>query len=265
MTHPKKAARPLPDAEAAGAENRQESQQRRLEKVNAVLAGHRLAPLVRLGTWQRGEFEILDVVSVASNAWYAIVEFSVIRPDGRQGVYFMKFAVLGAERRGCAIVVMVEDQLVFVRQHRPALLIRVESAWSTEIPREWSVAGTTQTIVDRLLRGAALEPGHAVPLGVLGHELVPLLTSGAVRSDGMVLLGNGPEDTGMSTVIVDYWLLRFRLTEGATLETLKGTKAMGIRIYPLDEVVRRRKELGLTDQHTATALLNLYEHVGRIR
>ncbi len=254
---------PLPDEEAQT--GREASQQRRLEKINAILAAHRLAPLTRFGTWQRGEFEILDVVSVAANAWYAIVEFSVIRPDGRQSVYFMKFAVNGAERRGCAIIVMVEDQLVFVRQHRPTLLIREESSWSTEIPREWSVAGATPTIVDRLLKGTASEPGQAIPLGVLGHELVPLLTSGLVRSDGLVLLGDGPEDTGMSTVIVDYWLLRFRLAEGASLERLKGTKAMGIRIYPLDEVVARRKELGLTDQHTATALLNLYERVGRIR
>lgn len=259
----KEAGVPLPDEEAAG--NQEASQQRRLEKINAVLVAHRLAPLVRLGTWQRGEFEMLDVVSVVANAWYVIVEFSVIRPDGRQGVYFMKFAVSGATRRGCAIVVMVEDQLVFVRQHRPTMLVREKSPWTTELPREWSVAGATQTIVDRLLKGSSGESDHALPLGVLGHELVQLITSGIVRSEGLVLLGDAPEDTGTSTVVVDYWLLRFRLVDGATLQKLHGTKVMGIRSYPLEEVMQRRKELGITDSHTLTGLLLLYEHLGRIR
>ncbi|TAK04834.1 hypothetical protein EPO33_02455 [Patescibacteria group bacterium] len=263
MSARKEAVQPLPDEEAAG--SREASQERRLKQINAILTTYKLTPLVQLGTWQRGEFEILDLISVSINPWYAIVQFWVIRPDGQHGSFFMKFAVSGAERRGCAIIVMVEDQLVFVRQHRPTLLVREESAWSTELPREWSSVNSKETIVDRLLKGVSGSSDHAIPLGLLGRELVPLLTSGLVRSECVLPLGSAPEDTGMSTVIVDFWLLCFRLAEGATLEKLHGTKAMGIRTYPLEEVIRRRKELGLSDQHTATALLHLYEHLGRIR
>ena len=253
-------------------QSREEWQRRRLEKINEYLAARGLRPLAHTGTWQRGEFEILDVVGCSANPWYTIVEFSCIKPDGQPGVYFMKFENNGLHGLSCVVLVMIGEALVFVRQQRPTMLVRGTRHWPTEVSRQFANSGISPTIVDRKLREAAKDEesgrllgSRSLPLGVIGSELAPLILSGSLSVEEVVRLGVIAEDTGMSTVIPEYWLIRLAVADGTALGESLGTKAMGIRTYPIDEVIRRRTELDLNDGHSMSALMLLYEHLGRIR
>lgn len=265
-------AAPVRHPERESGLGREESQKRRLEKINGYLTTRGLKPLVHVGIWQRGEFEIVDVVGCSGNPWYTIVEFSIIRPDGQPGVYFMKFENGGLNGLSCVVMVMIGESLVFVRQHRPTMFVRGTWHWPTEVSRRFANSGISPTLVDRMLREAAkdeetrrLLTSRSLPLGVVGAELAPLIVSGRLSIQEVVRLGEVAEDTGMSTVIPEYWLIRLAIADGTALGENLGTKAMGIRTYPLEEVIGRRAELGVNDSHSITALLLLYEHLGRIR
>ncbi len=265
MTRQNRKVAPSRPPEGEAGQGQKESQARRLAAMNEQLSRYGLAPLTQTGTHQKGEFELLEVVSVEANPWYVTVQFAVIRPDGKQGQFFLKFAVEGASRRSCVLVPMIGDSIVFVRQHRPATLVHPNGHWTTELPREFAIAGREPTIVDRKLRAARKVATSAAPISLTGRELAPLLTSDATHVEAFEFLGSFPEDTGMSTVVCDAWLLRMRVEDEDVLSRLRGTKAMGIRIHPLSEVVRDRQGFGITDAHSSAALFLLYEHLGLVR
>ncbi|MBI4458216.1 hypothetical protein HY633_04595 [Candidatus Uhrbacteria bacterium] len=255
-------------------DGREESQKRRLERMNEVLREYRLAELRHTGTWQRGEFELVDIVEVWDNRFYVIVQFSCIRPDGNHGAYFMKFARDGGGRRGVLTLCLLYDDardetlLAFTRQHRPTMLVRESSAWTTEVARCWSTTQLQPTVLDRRLQGATPDANGAAshPVSALGTELMPLFAEGKTEITQFSILSAAcPEDTGMSACLNDIWLVELAIRDRAYVDAVRGNGIIGIRLYPVADVVARRKELGLTDDHSCTALLHLWEHLNFIR
>ncbi len=232
-----------------------------LDEMNRQLASHRLPCLARVGV-ERDGFTLLRIESFHLNPWYAIVEFLAERPDGTIGPYFLKFGVAGADKHACATIALITDEegmrhVVFVRQNRPTAYTHPDPgrAWTLEVPREWAVTDTLTTPLT-----AKRDDGRAV--SVLGRELTPLMLSGLVTVESRDLLSDVPENTGDSMLSLHYWLVNLRTQDMDAVKRIRGTRTVGIRYFPLDEVRKRRKELGINDAHTCTGLLLLYEHLG---
>jgi hypothetical protein len=229
-----------------------------LAQVNAYLTLRRLCPLKHLGV-ERDGWKIVRIASSWENLYYSIVEFLVERPDGNRGSYFMKFTIGGDAGRSCVVAAMVMDHLVLVRQNRPTMLVceELKQSWTLELPREFVVSGDQPTIAGRAVTAAPRDVRS-----VLGRELGPLFQSGMVTVQAVEQLGDFPEDPGMSSVQVDTWFIQLMTDDLDAVKAVRGTRAMGLRYIPLDDVRRRRRELGITDAHSCTALLALYERLG---
>ncbi len=232
-----------------------------LQEMNQILISHSLSPLARTGV-DRDGWNILSISRIDLNAWYAIVEFLIKKPDGNIGQFFMKFSVGGKGKRNCCVIALITDEhnekhLVFSRQHRPSLLTHEESgrAWPNEFPREFAI---TNLSTISIAKSAGCEPQE---ISILGRELTPLMTSDLVTIESRTLLSDVPDDTGMSTTFVDYWLVQMKTNNINAVREKNGTRRMQIRYIPLKDVMRNRKKCDIDGAHTLTGLLLLYEHL----
>lgn len=266
----------------------------RLHWINEIRRSHRLEPLAYLGDSRRGEFELLHVLSIAVNPWYAQVTYMAVTPAGDLGTFSidsnrLATDVLESRERGvkaarevCVFPVFrmkvgdsEEKVVVTVREHRPTMLVRpnsqvsAEGRWTTEYPRMYADAGFgTRALAEGRL--GATEDDQAVTR-VLGRELSPLLLQKIVTVNGYEILQHGsPENTGRSTTCVDLVLVTGTFATGVTWERLRELESdpvaegrpLWYRFYSLKDVLLRRKELGITDHHSATIQLAVIEHFG---
>ena len=147
-----------------------------LKEVNRTFARYGLPSwdLRRLGMQSRGEFEIIGVESVYNELWrsFVYIVFKVIKPDGSPGTYAMDFNAAAA-----IVILLVNGQMVLVRQHRPTL-----GKWTMEIPRGW--------IEDKAV-GDPVAEVRSILNREVGAEWVKTFASFAP-----VLLGSPAEDSG---------------------------------------------------------------------
>lgn len=241
--------------------DRQQATDRRLESVNNRLAELGLKPFVRPGDHRNGEWEVIACEGDHGNDFYRAVNFRVRRPDGTIGTYSMLYNVASPEADGAIVIPIVGGRLAFVRQHRPTLEV-----WTTELPRGF--ARNKNPTFMRPRGGKASEelslPGDGglndLPLSVLGRELSGLIATGRVRLSRLVYLDDVAENTGTSRAIVPVHLAVF-LADELVFEEATGDRVVGIRYYPWQEVLKRRRELGLRDQATLSALYLLREYL----
>lgn len=246
--------------------DKQEARRRHLDAINAYLAERGLKPIPRTGDFSRGEWELVAPAQIDhTNPWYWIVAFNVIRPDGVHGQFFLRFQAQGAAGIPIIVIPMVNEKLVFVYQHRPAV-----SRWMPEFPRHFAKATLEPSILDRKVAKLAARnglaerfPAHGLPLGLLGREATALMLGETLEVAELAQLSDGmPQDTGFDTSEPEVWFVRMNLADEAPLARLRGTKSEKIRFYSVDEVRRRRRELGITDALSMAALLLLFEHLG---
>ncbi len=246
-------------------ESRDAARRRHVDAINAYLQDLGHAPLRSYGDFSRGEVELIAPNGVQLvNPWYSLIGFDTINPDGTAGQFFLRFQARSAEGDAIIVLPMINEQLVFVYQHRPAA-----ARWLTEAPRAFAKTRMELTIVDRKIHEAARACGldrelRAFPLGVLARELTQLVVEDTLVFREVRLLDRGPQDSGFDTTEPEIWLVRMEIADPAKLALMRGTKAQKIRLYPIDEVRRRRKELGIVDALSKSALLSLYEHLGLI-
>ncbi len=240
-----------------------------LEEINTHLRHHKLAPLTHLGAERDGFYiRAFRGTMPDDNRWYKVVRFATIGPSGERGLYFMVFAVKGETHRGVVVIPMIthggKRYVVFVRQHRPTLLVDEDKSrcWTTELPREFASSAALSSIGEHVVRQSINEKPITY---VLGRELAPLFLSGKVAARSWKRLSKTPEDTGKSTTIVHTYFIDLELTEGATMEevmAIRGTRSMGIRYYLLSDVLEDYdNKLGIDDCHTNSALFLLRKHL----
>lgn len=250
---------------AASGESGEAARRRHLDDINAYLTelGHR--PLVYQGDFSRGEIELVGPNGLQLvNPWYSLIGFDTINTDGTAGQFFLRFQARSADGEAIIVLPMINEQLVFVYQHRPAA-----SRWLTEFPRAFAKTRMELTLVDRKIHDAARACGldrelRAFPLGVLARETTQLIVDETLVFREVRLLDQGPQDSGFDTTEPEIWLVRMEIADERKLASMRGTKAQKIRLYPIDEVRRRRRELGINDALSKSALLSLYEHLGLI-
>ncbi len=155
------------------------SRERVLQEINAVFAKEGLPlwrDLKRIGKHRQGEFEITGVSHVIRDLqqYYVIVIFNVIRPNGSVGQYGVRVT----PRIPTCVVAIINDQLLFVQQHRLA-----SGRWMVELPRGWidperasaCTLGVAQALLER-------EVGSEWVLGLEGFN--PILIKSVWEDTG---------------------------------------------------------------------------------
>lgn len=262
-------------------ENQTATTKRHLDAINDFLAARGLRGATHIAT-ERGATQLIRPTGlVTGNAWNQLVEFEVLHPDKTTGFYMLRFHARGSDRREMIVIPMIDDQLIFIRQHRVAACFapsRADSrdkAWMTEAPRAFAANRGKLTVLDRKLMKLAQVthagrelPYHALPLGLLGQKMTQLMIEDNLDVVDMVRLSEGSlQDSGFDTAEPEIWLVQMTHPQthtGELARRIRGTRAMGIRFYALREVKQRRAELGINDLLTIGALCLLYEHLGCI-
>lgn len=176
------------EAEGRSIVNDESSRLRVLREVNETLRREGLPPWDnprRIGMHRDGECEITGVARVVREFrdHYVVIVFDIIRPDGTTGEYAVR-----CSRPATILVPIVNDQVVFVKQHRLPI-----GKWTTELPRGWirqELAHDAEAMVRDLLRRE------------VGEEWVRSLEIASVECVGEV-----PEDTGTDSLIVPIFLV----------------------------------------------------------
>ncbi|MEI7741547.1 MAG: hypothetical protein WCJ29_03515 [bacterium] len=250
---------------------------RRKEDINRQLRALKLVEFPWLGNYKNHEFELVAINHVSQNKWFALVEFTCIKPDGSPGIFFLTFSRDGTESRGCVVLNVLtdpetdEDFVAIVRQHRPGLLVRDPKigAWQNEIPRMWSSTQVQLTKVDKLLNTAMRatpNPNPTHEASLLCGEMMELYDPQKTRIEERRLLAEDvPENTGDSTKLLEIWLFRLTMIDREAVMAVRGTKTHRIKLIPLKELVRNRVKHGLTDNFSGNALLFLWEHMNILR
>ncbi len=127
-------------------------QRRRLEAINTELVKRHLIPLKRLGNYRNGEEELVDIISfIGENPWFVLVQFRALWPyTGNVGVRYVRFAVGSDKKYPIVTTTMVNNKVLFTRQHRAAQLTQEES-WMAESARQWAASGNDDTFLSRVL------------------------------------------------------------------------------------------------------------------
>lgn len=261
--------------------NRQAAEDRLLEKINAYLRDLGLTELKSRGVEEDG-FLLLDVVTHYPCFNYVIVQFNAIGPSGAKKLddgtivpipYFMKFLMYGAQRKGCILLVVAnQTDFVFARQHRAPGLAAMGDSWLNEAPRGNPLPPNIETMLEGKIARSGLELDEAAkrtlakpaegdsvtshPIGLLGRELQPLIRHGEVVVRGLYRLNDDVgilEDSGMSAAANDFWCLDIDVPPQA-LKTIRGSRQVGIRSYPVDMVLMQSEKLDIRDNHTLTAI-----------
>lgn len=207
-----------------------------LAEVNAVMAHYGLAEWEKIGLHSRGEFEITGVVEVVDNLWssYLHIKFAVIRPDGSDGTYAMRFN----KKPSLAVCALVGGQVLLVKQHRLAF-----QRWTVEIPRGWaeSVDDPEQLVREFLARE-------------FDSCWVTTLTP-----FNLVELGSVAEDTGTRANI-----MRVFLVEADSAAGLPGKK-LGMKPMLVDwgQIDAFEEGGGLSDAFSLSVLRKVERHISR--
>lgn len=253
----------------------------RLEVINRDMKKWELPTLLRTGTYQNGETELVSIEDVRANKYYAIVEYTAILPDGSRRQFFIQYGKGTDKALPAIIIVVLNNRLVFVRSHRPALLVDPNS-WVNELPRGFVVSGLEPTLLDHKLR-AMLPPemrehdGTSTVMGVLGRKLVPLLNRSDVHVDSFQPLNKLEgevglprqaavyEDTGRTADADHYWLLNLRTDDPDRIAyEARGPRQMELRFLTLREAWAERRKNDIRDKATFTGLLLYLDATGRI-
>ena len=144
------------------------SRRRRLKAINAFLTSRGLRPFANIGNWKQGEVELVRATgAVHENPWYSIVSFQVIKPDGGEGFFHLRFHAQGGTLAPMVVVPVINEEVhLLTREYRVAC-----TDWFTEYPRAFAVSQGLRTPHERRLH----ELAQATMLGrERAYESLPL-------------------------------------------------------------------------------------------
>ncbi len=205
-----------------------------LREVNAVLEKEGLplwTSLSRIGKHRSREHEITGVshVIVDLKAYYVIIVFDVIRPDGSVG----KYGVRSTTRIPTCVVTLINDKVLLVKQHR-----LTTGTWTLEMPRGW--------IEPERARNTPGGAGRVLLDREIGSELTARLDI-----PSPILLGSVWEDTGSRLDQVQIYLSQFRSDE----DLPRRAEHIKHALYTWNQVDELLDKEILNDQTSLAALL----------
>lgn len=233
----------------------QETAAVRLARINDILCARSLKPLPKLGDHREGEFEIVDIIEIFdhSKQFFTDIKFSVIKPDGGDGQFSVRFNANGAVTDGAVIVTVINGKFAVVKQWRVPL-----ARWTLEIPRGFNNNLVTAAGVS----GVPSLNITDLPLGTIVRELTAdVVNTGRVVS--VTDLGNIAENTGTHAVAPGFFLVQLQVDEEKLGARLKGTADLKVQLW---DAARVRQEIGrkLADMHTITGLALAMRHIEEI-
>jgi len=258
-------ARPLREAERKVYWEREAA--RRLSEINSQLTGWGLRPLLRIGDYRKGEWEIVKIHDHYANPYYWIVCFEIRQPKtGNPGRFYVKFHSSGATQKPSIIVPMYNGKFVLLRQARlPTAVLDGAHQFTTAFPRQFANRDLLPTMVDRKLEAAfgSDEPEHMSSVQSLaGSKLLcvikhPDVEIRSLSSLSTVVRKNGArhgvlENDGEHAVELDYWLLK--MTGPPEVEKMEGPDGMRLRFFAPDEIILDPFAHGVFDQATLSGL-----------
>jgi hypothetical protein len=228
-----------------------------LASVNVQLRERGLKPFAKLGDAAKGEFEITGLQGFVDHAkrFFTDAIFTVRFPNGKDGVYTVRFNANSANSDGAVFVVLLNGKFVIVKQWRLPL-----SRWTYEVPRGFSEKLDNAQIASRL---GTLGIGD-LPLGAVVRELGEEVMADA-KVTSITHLGNVAQDTSFHTAAPAYFLVQIATPKGVDEASLRGTDDEISRVL-LWDAAKLQAEWGqkICDSHTITALSLAFNHIDKL-
>jgi hypothetical protein len=217
-----------------------------LAEINAVLAGRKLKAIPKLGLASANEIEITGIHAVYdhSERFFTDIQFDVLFPNGKPGLFTVRFNANGAISDGSVIALMVNGKFAVIKQWRVPL-----GRWTTELPRGF----TPQFHAAREAGNINQLAVRDLPIGIVARELGEDLMAGA-KIVGFTELGTIAENSGTSAVSPTYDLIQLEVDPAKLAARTTNHEDGGLLALRLWSPKTLRTEMGgkLADNHSIT-------------
>ncbi len=213
-----------------------------LRSINMRLEAHQISPFTKLGMVEKGEDEIVELLSIVPNEHgnLAVVTLRIMCADGVERVQTMTSNIGSLKQDGPVFVLLMSGHFVLVKGWR----FRI-SRWTTECPRMFQRT-VELCIGDKLT-------------SIVGSKFADLLrlefgsqTQFTIKRT--VPLTHLAENTGMSHDFAQVYLVEIEANEDA-IERLKDSADANRKVQAWSpKKVREEMGKSLIDLHTISAL-----------
>lgn len=197
---------------------------KRLNEFNRILKERKLKPLRKLGDSRvKGEIELMRILAIHDHnkKYDTAIEFEARDWTKRVLHWTLYWSVNSLESDGNVYVLIVNDQYLLTKQHRPAL-----GKWKKGLPRGWHWPLPKRSTKKKLFEEIQISD---LPIETLYRKLGEELVRSMDVSE-VVSLGQLASNDGRDTATPDFWLVRAQIDQKVLDKRMKEITDEGVKI-----------------------------------